>query len=234
MDSAERVFARDGLKGARTEDIAAGSGVTKAMIHYYFDTKEALYQAVLDRVFERRREGLDLDSLASLEPRVAFEAFVVRLLGQMREKPHLGALFALENIQNGGRYYTQSGGRLYRALTELLARGIESGCFKQGSPAHMAALVIGSCVHFFNVSSNLQTLWPEDEVNENQVIARHCDEALKFVLDAVLPHAGAKRSTVRQAAVQDAARPAAKKAPKAPVRSATARPKGARRPATAR
>ncbi len=49
LDAAEEEFARYGLAGARTEPIAANTGVTKAMIHYYFGTKEELYQAVLKR-----------------------------------------------------------------------------------------------------------------------------------------------------------------------------------------
>ncbi len=59
LDSAELIFARYGLAGTRTEDIAAGSGVTKVMIHYYFKTKEALSQAMLDRVFLEREESMD-------------------------------------------------------------------------------------------------------------------------------------------------------------------------------
>ena len=50
LDAAEEEFARHGLKAARTETIAARTGVTKAMI-YYFQSKEKLYQAVLDRAF---------------------------------------------------------------------------------------------------------------------------------------------------------------------------------------
>jgi AcrR family transcriptional regulator len=40
LDAAEHEFAKVGLWGARTESIAARTGVTKAMIHYYFENKE--------------------------------------------------------------------------------------------------------------------------------------------------------------------------------------------------
>jgi len=113
LDSAEKIFARDGLRSTRTEEIAAGSGVTKAMIHYYFDTKEALYQAVLDRVFQDREQGMDFNSLRRLPPVDALQAFVERLLQQMVAKPHLGPLFALENIQNDGAFYSRNGGKLF-------------------------------------------------------------------------------------------------------------------------
>src|ERR1700733_4057015 len=58
LDAAEEEFSKNGLAGARTDAIAALTGVTKAMIYYYFENKEALYQAVLERAFaDRIREA---------------------------------------------------------------------------------------------------------------------------------------------------------------------------------
>ncbi|MFH1374292.1 MAG: TetR/AcrR family transcriptional regulator [bacterium] len=40
-------FARLGMAGARVDRIARAAGVNKAMIYYYFSSKEALYQSVI-------------------------------------------------------------------------------------------------------------------------------------------------------------------------------------------
>lgn len=50
LDQAEQVFAQQGFAGARTKTIAASAGVNPAMIHYYYGTKEGLFEAVLDRM----------------------------------------------------------------------------------------------------------------------------------------------------------------------------------------
>jgi AcrR family transcriptional regulator len=50
LDAAHRVFIRRGTAGARTQEIAAEAGVNKALVHYYFGTKEALAEAVFQRV----------------------------------------------------------------------------------------------------------------------------------------------------------------------------------------
>jgi len=50
LAAAEEEFAAAGYDGARTVAIARRAGLTHAMLHYYFDTKAALYRAVLDRV----------------------------------------------------------------------------------------------------------------------------------------------------------------------------------------
>src|SRR5215470_10227799 len=50
LAAAEAEFAATGYDGSRTVTIARRAGLTHAMLHYYFDTKAALYRAVLDRV----------------------------------------------------------------------------------------------------------------------------------------------------------------------------------------
>ncbi len=44
--AAEREFIEKGFAGARTTTIAAAAGVTHSMLHYYFRTKEALFERI--------------------------------------------------------------------------------------------------------------------------------------------------------------------------------------------
>src|SRR5690349_19040864 len=63
LAAAERLLAGSGLDGARTEGIAAEAGVNKALLYYYFKSKDALYEAVLENqvreFYERATEILD-------------------------------------------------------------------------------------------------------------------------------------------------------------------------------
>src|SRR5208283_2852876 len=56
LDSALSEFAALGLAGARTEQIAAAAGVNKALLYYYFESKEKLYAAALEMVSARVRD----------------------------------------------------------------------------------------------------------------------------------------------------------------------------------
>jgi AcrR family transcriptional regulator len=46
---AEREFLEKGYDGARTTSIAKSAGVTHAMLHYYFRTKELLFERFIDK-----------------------------------------------------------------------------------------------------------------------------------------------------------------------------------------
>lgn len=56
LEAALTEFAANGLAGARTETIAAAAGVNKALLYYYFESKEKLYAATLETIAERIRE----------------------------------------------------------------------------------------------------------------------------------------------------------------------------------
>src|ERR1043165_4601791 len=63
-------FAARGFKGASMDAIAARTHTTRALINYYFGSKEKLYIAVLEQVYAGIREAegkLDLDHLARAE-----------------------------------------------------------------------------------------------------------------------------------------------------------------------
>lgn len=56
LEAALREFSANGLAGARTEQIAVAAGVNKALLYYYFESKEKLYAAALEFVAGRVRD----------------------------------------------------------------------------------------------------------------------------------------------------------------------------------
>jgi TetR/AcrR family transcriptional regulator len=63
LEAAIRQFSANGLAGARTEQIAEEAAVNKALLYYYFKSKEDLYAAALESVFESVRA----DSISVLQ-----------------------------------------------------------------------------------------------------------------------------------------------------------------------
>lgn len=53
LQAADELFGEFGFEGATTRQIAQRSGANKALIHYHFQNKGALFIAVLDRYYER-------------------------------------------------------------------------------------------------------------------------------------------------------------------------------------
>jgi AcrR family transcriptional regulator len=62
LDSAEERFSVHGFDGVTIRDVASGAGVDTALLHYYFETKKGLF----DAVFRRRAEILNRMRIESL------------------------------------------------------------------------------------------------------------------------------------------------------------------------
>ena len=94
-------FAGHGLAGARMDAIAAAAGVNKALLYYYFRSKDELYAAVLDEFFQRleARIGRALDSGASAGERVLLYARAH--FDSVAESPYYARLFQGEMMSAG-------------------------------------------------------------------------------------------------------------------------------------
>ena len=62
--SAKKVFYQKGLKGARMQEIADDAGVNKAMLHYYFRSKDKLFDKVFEAI-QNHSFGRDVDRFIS-------------------------------------------------------------------------------------------------------------------------------------------------------------------------
>ena len=59
IQSAEKVFARDGFEAAKLEEIAADAGYTRGAFYANFDSKEDLFFALLEREISARIAALE-------------------------------------------------------------------------------------------------------------------------------------------------------------------------------
>ena len=51
LDAARTIFMRKGLNGARMQEIADEAGINKALLHYYFRSKDKLFYAIFKEAF---------------------------------------------------------------------------------------------------------------------------------------------------------------------------------------
>ncbi|MGQ1909803.1 TetR family transcriptional regulator [Marinifilum sp. RC60d5] len=58
--AARQIFAKKGLAGARMQEIADTAGINKALLHYYFTSKEKLFEQVFEEAFMKIMRPLAL------------------------------------------------------------------------------------------------------------------------------------------------------------------------------
>jgi TetR/AcrR family transcriptional regulator len=186
LDAAEAEFAVTGLGAARTETIAAHTGVTKAMIYYYFQSKEELYRAVLERCFTETLGIMEQLQLDCLPPDAALVRLLEQMLCRMSENPRIGCILSLEAIQNKGKYYPkQMGDLLYGTIVQILEQGIVAGVFRHLDPQHTAVNIVGTCAFYFTAQENLKYLWPGKRMLGKDQLQQHARESIDLIMSGV-------------------------------------------------
>jgi TetR/AcrR family transcriptional regulator len=189
LDAAEAEFAVAGLGGAKIDAIAAQTGVTKAMIYYYFQSKEDLYRAVLNRCFTEALTKISELKLDLLPPEAALTKLLEEMLFHMSANHNMGSILSLEAIQNQGKYYPQQIGEvIYGTLSAILDRGMKDGVFRQLEPKHTAVNIVGTCSFYFCAHNNLKYLWPGKRLLGKELVNRHTQQTIDLILAGVKNH----------------------------------------------
>lgn len=190
LQIAEEEFAKHGLSGARVDAIAARTHTTKRMIYYYFESKEGLYVAVLERAYSGIRQIEASMKLDELDPETALRRLVEFNFDYHEAHPEFVRLVMIENIHNAehiqeSELLRRTNSPAILVLGDILDRGWKSGVFKRKIEARELHLLISS-LSFYRVSNraSFSTLFSIDigEPRSRERQRRHIADSILLLL----------------------------------------------------
>jgi AcrR family transcriptional regulator len=103
FESATEVFIEKGMNGARMQDIADHAGINRSLLHYYYRTKEHLFNAVFEKIARHmfRKFAPVLDERLSLEEKIRF--FFREHITFLQNNPRLPSFVLNELNRNPAR-----------------------------------------------------------------------------------------------------------------------------------
>lgn len=175
LDSAEELFAEQGLANAHMNDIAARAGVAVGTLYNHFKDRDALLAALLET---RRAELLArMDEFLEQPPSGEFRADLLGLVKQMgaffEEHPRYHVLLhRLEWGLNQGTYPETAAcapamkRELYVRIDKLMKRGIKQKALRPALADYYAHLLMGMLrsVRLYNVDNEVADFWPIEEI----------------------------------------------------------------------
>lgn len=165
FQAALRVFARKGKDGARLQEIADEAGIHRSLLHYYFRTKQHLYEAVAERLFTQflaamktpAKSGSFADTL---------RAFIEHYVDSVREHPHAAMWMVAENMAGNpllgellARAFDTEGSP-QRTMLEAIEGAVESGEIRAVDPRQLLLTVVSACVFFFVTLPTVKVMNP--------------------------------------------------------------------------
>lgn len=143
LAEAENHFAQFGFEGASLESIAAATGISRHNLLYYFPSKDALYQRVLDDVLTQWLASLQGLSLSD-DPQEALRRYIRSKLHYSRTRPQGAKVFAKEVIAGAPRYrqaITERVAPLLRAEVRTFERWAREGRIAKVHFTHLMFII---------------------------------------------------------------------------------------------
>lgn len=187
--AAKKVFVSKGMSGARMQDIADEAGINKALLHYYFGSKENLFEVIFletaQRFFPKINDLFESD-MPLFEK---IEHICVEYITLMLEEPYM-PLFILNEISHNpenflDKIWNKQGFPKPHNLLEQIEKEAKKGTIKKISPMHLLINIISLCVFPFAGKAIIQSINGLDELQFRHIMNQRKKEVPKFIIDSI-------------------------------------------------
>jgi TetR/AcrR family transcriptional regulator len=188
LTAAKQVFLTRGMDGARMQDIADEAGINKALLHYYFRSKDQLFEkiflevahAFLPRVFAI------LESDSTLFEKI--ERFCHEYISQVMTTPYV-PIFILNEINRQPQELLKKilgGNKLpFEKLLTQINKEVKAGAIKPFEPLQLLMNALSLCVFPFLASPMIQLITGMNTKQFNAIMEKRKTEVPKMLIESI-------------------------------------------------
>ena len=189
FDAAVQIFENKGRAGARMQEIADLAGINKAMLHYYFRSKDKLFEAVFTKLAATMFEKLFgcFDNDLPLEQKL--ELFYHEHISFLQKHPRLPAFIFNEINQNPDRIVRILSLKrilsIKKNIFSQIDEEIQTGNIRNVDKIQLLINIIALSVFPFVASGLIVTLFHQQNIDFDDFIERRKTELAQFIINAV-------------------------------------------------
>ena len=188
LNAARDVFYRKGLAGARMQEIADEAGINKAMLHYYFRSKDQLFEAIFKegamKIFPKISEYLQAD-LPLFEK---ITNFVENYIPLLQENCFMPAFILHEVSQNSERFLSFFGNKLSDnagIFAMDVNKAIASGQIKEIDPRQLIMNLMSLCIFPIAAKPMVKIILKLTEEEYDDFIEQRKKEIPEFIINSI-------------------------------------------------
>jgi AcrR family transcriptional regulator len=136
LDAAQSLFLRYGVKRTALDDVVREAGIAKGTLYLYFDSKDALFAAIAERLCGEVLRSAEeaIASSSSITPRIVgcLDAYIGSLHRLTAQSPHVAELTESKQALAGEIF-----GAFNRKMRDLLRKVLRDGGIERGDAVDM-------------------------------------------------------------------------------------------------
>jgi len=189
VNAAKKVFIAKGMDGARMHEIANQAGINKALLHYYFRTKNKLFEKVFTIVFKDVFAVFEQAISSEMSFEEFLESFIRQYIKLLKAKPYIPQFVIHELNRKPERIVEQMNSSKFNKelLFNLINKAIQDKEIRPVHPVHLITNILSMCVFPF-VAKPIITGFALDGDREKfkKYIDERPDQVVAFVKQAIL------------------------------------------------
>jgi len=191
LDAAKEVFQHKGLTGARMQEIADKAGINKALLHYYYRTKDKLFEKVFDlafSVFIPKIRDIVLSTDKTVFEKIEF--FVENYINLLQKHPYIPG-FIINELNRNPQMLVQLFEKniqfkemnLFEKFDNQLQDEFNKGIIRSVDSRNLMTNVIGLCIFPIVARPIIQGIMFNNNKEEYDVFLA---QRKKFVTDFII------------------------------------------------
>lgn len=190
LDAAKIVFHRKGLSGARMHEIADAAGINKAMLNYYFRSKDKLFEAVFRDGIQKIFPVIKTIISSDLPLFEKIETFADTYISVLIENPYLPGFILNEVNNNPDRLMEVFLGNVmemdvYLKFSSQVEEAVKSGIIKPIDPKQLIVNLMSMCIFPFAAKPVIKVLVNLDEESYSLFLEQRKKEIPVFIINAI-------------------------------------------------
>ncbi|HPF52532.1 MAG TPA: TetR/AcrR family transcriptional regulator [Draconibacterium sp.] len=189
LNAAQTVFIRKGMDGARMQEIANEAGINKALLHYYFRTKEKLFNAIFKMVFSRIFPNLMTMVYSDLPFEEKLGIFLDKYIDLLQKNPYLPTFILKEMNRNPEFLATiiKSNGVNPAEVMGMFEKEMDAGKIRRLDPRDLLVNMLGLSIFPIAAGPLLSIMFFENDKNAyNEFIEKRKITIKEFILNSIL------------------------------------------------
>lgn len=190
FEAAREVFTQKGMDGAKMQEIADRAGINKALLHYYYRSKEKLYEMVVRAVIGKALPALRqiIESNLPLEEKI--RGFISTYIDVISHNTFI-PLFIISEINKHPEHFFETILPKDLPKPEVFFRQVEeeiaAGRIRPVKPQHLIVHIISMCVFPFVGKPMVRILLGMSSGEMRVFLEERKQEVTVFVLAALRP-----------------------------------------------
>ncbi len=189
LHAAQKVFIQKGMDGSRMQEIADEAGINKALLHYYFRTKEKLFGAIFKKVFSQIFPNVMEMVHSELPIEEKLGTFIEKYNNLLQKNPFLPTFILKEMNRDPDFLATilKSTGVNPSEVFAMFEKEMDTGKIRRMDPRDLLINILGLSIFPFAAKPLMTIMFFENDKNAyNDFITNRKETIKEFVLNSIL------------------------------------------------